>query len=288
MDLERLDIGITGARGFIGTHLIKALRKNASLNLVPFEGDLLNKRDVSAFFENNPGLKQLVHLAGGFFGNFEELLSINLVTTNNLLEQGVRAGLEKIIFASTGAVYGEPINDKSHENDALHPNTIYGLTKMYAERCIQFYADTHDIKYIILRFSNVYGPSNKKGVIYNFLKSIKEKHSVTIFGDGKQKRNFLYVSDAVKAIIKALEYDESSQIINIADKDLYDLNEIVKTLKVLELDFEVEYAPASKMNSLQILSEDIRKAKAILSWSPLVSCKEGMQKTMGFWKNSVI
>lgn len=275
--MDKTRLGVTGANGFIGSHFLEKLKANRQYEIVVFKGDLLNKKDIGLYFKFNRDINQLVHFAGTFFGNFETLLNVNVVATHNLLKQAIKYKIKKIIYTSTGAVYGESPIKGSVETDELKPNTPYGLSKMWAEDCIQYYANNFNLNYIILRFPNVYGPKSSKGVIYNFLKSIKESSKVVIFGNGEQKRNFLFIDDAVEAIERVLRYKGNNEIFNIADKNIYSLRDVVKILKKGGFKFEVEYQSAEETNALQVLSEDITKAKKIINWRPTVSLKEGIE-----------
>jgi len=265
--MEKLKVGITGASGFIGKHLTMELSKRGNINYVVFEGDLLKKSDLESFFKDNPNLNSIIHLAGIFSNSLEELLKINVQATSNLLEEMLKNKVNKIVFSSTGAVYGEPIANESIETDPRKPNTLYGVSKMYAEDIIFYYTNNFGIKHIILRFPNVYGLGNTKGVIYNFIRGIKEDKKITIYGDGSQSRNFLHVSDAVGSIIKAANYRESG-IFNIADKSLYSLNDIVSILKTANIQFTVDYRDEDAANILKVLSENITRAGDRLDWHP--------------------
>lgn len=280
MDKKIKKICITGSSGFIGSSLLKSLSVNPKFEIFLFKGNLLDKNDIKVFFETHKEIDQIVHLAGTFFGDFDTLFSVNVIATNNLLEQAVKYGVNKIVFTSSGAVYGEPMRDKSNENDPLNPNTLYGLSKVFAEECIKYYSRSHNLDFIILRFPNVYGPGNSKGVIYNFLKSIKGKRKLTIFGTGKQKRNYLFVEDAARSIISALEYT-GKEIFNIADEKTYSLCDVIKILKSSGLKFEVEYQSAEATNTLQVLSEDISKAKRIMNWGLQITLRAGIDKLIG-------
>jgi len=238
---------------------------------------LFNISDIENFFNNSVGIEYLVNLAGAFFGDFNGLVSVNVESINNLLSIAVKYNIKKIVHVSTGAVYGEPVIYKSKEDDALCPNTLYGLSKMYGEECLQYYSRLYKFDFIILRFPNVYGPGNNKGVVYNFLDSIRKENKVVIFGDGEQRRNFLHVDDAVEAIVLSLKYDGHSQIFNIADKETYSLNDLVNIIKKIKPGFVVEYKAADSYNNLQVLSEDISKAIRLLSWRPLRGLDEGIK-----------
>lgn len=266
--------GVTGANGFIGSHLIEQLEKSGH-KYRSFHGDLLDMGTLETFMQ---GCSQVIHLAGVFSNDFDQLMNVNVKGTRNVVEACKKHGVKRVIFSSTGAVYGEPLKEGiSHEEDSLLPNTLYGLSKAYAEEYIRF----SSLPFVILRFPNVYGPNNQKGVIYHFIDSIKKQKKVTIFGTGEQRRNFLFVEDAVTAILKALELSKNNEIFNIADKDAYSLNNLVLVLKeTLSLKFEVDFRPADKSNQLQVLSESIEKARALLEWRPMVSISEGISKVI--------
>ncbi len=264
-------VGITGARGFIGENLIKRLDVE-SIQYKILTGDLLDSDAVDSFVD---GCDTVVHLAGIFSDDFRKLLEANLFGTRNLVESCKKYRVGKIVFSSTGAVYGEPANDGiSKEIDPLLPNTLYGLSKLYAEEYITF----SGVPSVILRFPNVYGPGNEKGVVFNFLKSIREKKEVTIFGSGEQKRNFLFVDDAVQSIFSSIEYSGSETVFNISDKAIYSLNDVVEILRESGLSFDVKYQAADESNALQVLSEDISKAEKILGWTPKISLESGVRK----------
>lgn len=251
-------IVITGSRGFIGRRLLATLH---NFDVVPFHGNLLVPGEVETFFsEHKP--TQAVHLVGGFDGPFEQLLQKNVLPTQNLLETGWKHGLRKIIYASTGAVYGEPVKEKSVETDPLQPNTLYGLSKKFAEEVTHFYKRQYGIENIILRFPNVYGAENNKGVLFQFLQAIKTKGSISIAGDGSQSRNFLHVQDACNAIEKALHYNGSG-IFNISNPVKVSINELVEQMKQYYT-FGIEHRPQD--NYLKDLLLDTSKAQEELGF----------------------
>jgi UDP-glucose 4-epimerase len=259
------NVGITGPTGFLGRNILKSLQSKKN-KLIPFEGNLLSQKDLDKFFKENK-IDQLIHLAGTFLPPFENLIEKNLLTTEKLLEQAVRANVKKIILASSGAVYGEPLAKESFEFDPFNPNTLYGLSKMYAEECCKYYQQNNNIECIILRFSSIYGPDNNKGVIFNFLEAIKRNKKVIIYGDGKQTRDFLHVEDACSAIEKTLNYNKSD-IFNISSSLRFSINDIVKFLKT-KYNFEIEYR--EKENNLESLCLNIDKARSKLGFVPKVT-----------------
>ena len=249
-------IGITGASGFLGRNLVKN-KKLKNVKLILFTGNLLNEVDVNTFFKENK-IDQVIHLAGTFSPPFSNLIEKNLLLTEKLLDTGIKFGIKKIIFASTGAVYGEPLNLESFEDDPLKPMTPYALSKMYAEEYIQYCSQNKNLQYVLLRFPSIYGPDNNKGVIFNFIKGIKNDKKIIVHGDGNQGRDFLYVDDAVEAICKAIDYDKSN-IFNVSSSLRLSINDIIKILRK-RYDFEVEYKKAdNNLKALYLNSAKIKK-----------------------------
>ncbi|MFA5842601.1 MAG: NAD(P)-dependent oxidoreductase [Candidatus Gracilibacteria bacterium] len=262
-----LRICITGTKGFIGSHFLRHLSGNPNVEIFPFEGDLLCKNDLREFFDQHPNIDQIIHLVGIFEADFQRLLDINISTTYFLLNAAVHHKIPKIIYVSSGAVYGEPLGKASKEKDSLHPNTLYGLAKKMSEEIIFYHHRNFGLSYVILRFPNVYGPNNNKGVIYRFKTDIQKKKEITIHGDGSQLRNFLHVKDACLALEKSIFYPKSD-VFNISNPKSVSLNEIVETLQKKE-HFKVRYEPED--NSLRNLSLDIKKAQKKLHFSPTIT-----------------
>lgn len=264
-------IGLTGASGFVGLRLQTFLEARG-FQVVLFRGDLLSKSDIVRFFDSSTELKAVVHLAGAFFGNSKNLIDVNAVATFNLVEELARREICKIIFTSSGAVYGEPLGEDSIESDPLFPNTTYGMTKKWAEDAILYHHYQFNLPYVILRLPAVYGPGNEKGVIYNFLKSIEDSGAITLFGDGMQSRNFLHVDDLCEAICKSILL-ENSDIFNISNPYKISLNELIQILQS-KYSFKVIHAPAN--NNLKNLLLNVEKARDKLDWSPIIKLKESI------------
>ncbi len=259
--MELKNVLITGSHGFMGQHLTEFLEKE-HIAFTRFSWDLLDPISIRYFFSKNTGITEIVHLVGTFEGDLTRQLELNFQTTANLLEVANEYGIRKIIFASTGAVYGEPLRKESYEEDTLVPNTWYGFSKKMAEDILSYYANNYEFISIILRFPNVYGKGSR-GVIPVFLRSIEEKGRVTLYGDGEQSRNFLHVSDAVRAISLVLSHDRSD-IFNITNPAKTSLNDLIKYLKTT-LEFQVEYLPQNG-NNLRDLLLSGEKAQHILGF----------------------
>lgn len=260
--MGKINVLVTGSSGFIGSKLLDY--KQSEYNFIPFKGDLLSVPDIKGFFENNPKISQIVHLAGIFSADTKKLFDVNVDGTFNLLDVAKDYKVKKVIFSSSGAVYGEPIGEKSLETDPLNPNTVYGLTKSFAEQSVKYFKDNYGIDYVILRFPNVYGPGNLKGVVYSLLSSVKKSGYVTIYGDGKQSRNFLRVEDAIYALLLALEFCEN-EVFNISTETKLSINSLVKCLSTT-YEFDIRYAPAN--NKLADLLLNTTKSRELLKFTP--------------------
>ena len=264
--MERSKVCITGSSGFIGTRLLAALPKD--LEAVEFSGDLLILEDVEKFFEDNPHFDTIIHMVGAFSGPIGMLLDLNVKALANLLQVAKDKGIKKVVLTSTGAVYGEPQGEVSFESDIPKPNTEYGLAKLMGEELLKFMAEANDFNYVILRFPNVYGPGNIRGVVGAFKKAIEEKGEITIFGDGEASRNFLHVDDACRAIILAAQYEGKSDIFNISNPGKVSVNDLVRAYQK-KYQFKINKQPQN--NFLKDLLLDTKKAREVLKFEPQIT-----------------
>lgn len=264
MGIKKQQIGITGSSGFIGSHLTKMLDEN-KISYSAFKGNLLSEADITTFFKKNKPTV-IIHLAGSFFGSYEDVNKSNVLTTQKLLEIGLNYGLKKIIYTSTGGVYGEPQHKNgSKETDPLSPNTLYALSKIQAEECIRYYQNNHHLKAIILRFPNVYGPGNHQGVLFRLLQDIEKNKKITVYGNGTQIRQFLHVEDACRSIILALQYP-ANDIFNITNARNYSISRVISLLKK-RYSFIIKFRRAD--NNLLQLRLDPTRSEQILKFYPL-------------------
>ena len=258
-------IFITGSSGFIGKSLQEHMNSTNYCNY-SVSPNLINEEFNT---DNLNNIDQVIHLFGVFGNDLEQLSKVNVMATHLLMKRIIGKQIKKIIYLSSGAVYGELThNHISIESDLLNPNTHYGLTKMLAEEIIKAYCEAHNIKYVILRLPNVYGGLQTKGVIFNFLQQIKLNSNVTIEGNGNQKRDFLHISDLLNAIDLALEYSGSSVTLNISSKNNLSINELIKLFKDY-YDFDVSYV--EKRNNITNLNLNFDRAQQVLGYEPRVN-----------------
>lgn len=168
------------------------------------------------------------------------------------------------------------------ETELPEPVTLYALTKHMQEELILHFGDTHDIKTTVLRFGHIYGPHMLCGqrVITNFIEKLTKNEPPTIYEDGLQTRDFISIHDAVRACQLAISCDEADgEIINIASGKPISVLHIAKTLgDLLSKNIEPSMTGQSNISDVRHCFADIKKAKEILGWEPLISFEEGIKE----------
>lgn len=202
---------VTGAAGFIGSHLVEHLRSTGHTVVgvdrrpgADVQGDLL-EMDLNPLLD---GAEYVIHLAGqpGVRESWDQFPAYsrgNIETTQRLLEAARGRGLKKFVLASTSSVYGEAPMPAKEDGPAL-PVSPYGLTKLAAERLCDLYGRTAGIPWVALRYFTVYGPRQRPDMAFSrWLTAALTGTPVRIYGDGGQLRDFTYVGDAVVATQRA-------------------------------------------------------------------------------------
>lgn len=278
---------MTGATGFIGKNFVERLlnlgyevsilihsrggfegRKGIDI----FCGDILKKDTLDDAVK---GCDLVAHLAGTFFGAIYEL---NVLGTLNILDACLEFDVKKIVFSSSVAVYGETPIEGATEETKPNPKTPYGLSKFLAEVALEHYSKAYGLHCVAVRLPSVYGPNNDKGVIHDFIHSIVHDKSVTVYGDGWQTRDFLYVEDAVEGLIRAMEFvSKGSGIYNITTGVGYNLLQVVDMLrKLTKKDFLIQFKEP-RSHDVKCLVENPSKAKKELGYVAKYSLYEGLQ-----------
>ena len=267
--MENKNVLVTGGLGFIGSHISNALMENNNLTIIDniSTGKLSNlndpnhdnltliKKDLNSIdlCDALKDIDYVFHLAAmaSVPLSVEDPISCNLenvTTTVKLLDACVKNDVQKIVFSSSSAVYGENTNMPLKETEYPMPTSPYASSKASCELYLNSFNESYGLDYTALRYFNVFGPKQDKNsqyaaVIPNFISAILEKEQPVIYGDGEQTRDFVYVGDVAKANIKAAESDFNG-IINIASGEKITINrlyEIVK--KTLNSDIEPKYLP---------------------------------------------
>ena len=218
--------------------------------------------------------------------------NINVLGGINLLMMAKKYGIKKIIYASTGgAMYGEPRYLPADEAHPIRPQAGYGVSKHTLEHYIELFSDLYGLKYTILRYANVYGPRQdplgEAGVIAIFTGKMLKGEAPSIFGNGEQTRDFVYVADIVRANICAIDSAEG-EIINIGTGVETSVNTLFSKMKeIMDFKGEPRYEAARTGEVFRIYL-DAKKAKEILKWEPITSLDEGMRTTIEFTRMQAI
>jgi UDP-glucose 4-epimerase len=212
----------------------------------------------------------------------------NILGGIGLLEACVRHGVRKFVYASTGgAIYGEGRQLPATEEHPAHPEAPYGISKLSLEHYLYFYRLTHGLDVTVLRYPNVYGPRQnphgEAGVNAIFIGLMVEGKRPTIFGDGEQVRDYVYVGDVVLANELALTKG-SGETVNLGWGRGVSVNDIVRALnRVLGSSIEPIHA-APRAGEVQRIYLDASRAKAVLGWEPQVSFDEGLTRTLEWYQ----
>jgi len=278
---------VTGGGGFIGTHLCRLLYNQGhnviSLDVMhtdshPWECITADIRDSLQF----DAIDWIVHLAAQIsvprsIDNPDETLSINVDGTASILSAAEAAGVKKIIFASSAAVYGDCEIIPIPESAPLTPQSPYAVSKIVGEELLR----RSEIPTCSLRFFNVYGPNQSAeggyaAVIPAFKKAIELGKECKIFGDGTQVRDFIHVNDLVRIILLALESAELPTELNVASGSGTSLLDLVEILQELNPTMPSPLFEQERAGDIHTSIADISKLISSLPIGDLTSIKEGL------------
>jgi nucleoside-diphosphate-sugar epimerase len=297
---------VTGAAGFIGSHLCEELMSkghevigvDSFLDYYPRwikESNLEKLRNMPGFqlLEQNildvdwaPLLSNtdvVFHLAAqagvraSWSKNFIVYTKNNIEATQLLLEESKRCNLKKFIFASTSSVYGDTDEIPMKEGALLKPVSPYGVTKVAAEDLCYLYWRSFGIPCVSLRYFTVYGPRQRPDMaFYRFILATLEGREITVFEDGNQTRDFTYVDDIVRGTILASEKGKEGQIYNLGGGSRISVNEVLQMLsEIMNTKIDITYAEKQKgdMRHTFALTE---LAKTDFGYNPRIPVKEGL------------
>lgn len=302
---------ITGVAGFIGFHVAKRLLENGweivgidnlnpyySVKLKQKRLDILEDYSNFKFFKidfgdweklsstlNNIKFDMIVHLGAqaGVRYSLENpwaYIYSNDLGTLNIFELARRKNIEKVIFASSSSVYGGNKKVPFSEEDRVDkPISIYAATKRANELIAWTYHYLYGINATGLRFFTVYGEFGRPDMAYfKFAKNIMNNEPIEVYGNGKLKRDFTYISDIVDGIIKAMDAEFEFEIINLGNNRPIELNYFISLLeKYLGKEAKKVYVEKPKAD-VEITYADISKTKLLLNWEPKVPIEDGLKR----------
>ncbi len=250
-----MEILVTGGAGFIGSHLLQLLQArgiqtvvfdnlgSGSQEYVPagmelVEGDVRDAAAVDAVMAVHH-FDTVVHLAAQTMvpTSVEDPVldcQINLEGVLHILESCRRHGVPHVLFSSSAAVYGDNLNIPLQETEVLAPTSPYGITKMTTEHYLRVYHELYGMDATVFRFANVYGErqgeKGEGGVVSIFCKLLSQGKGITVFGDGKQTRDFVYAGDIARAIVQALDL-KGYHTINVSTGQETSINDLIHSFE---------------------------------------------------------
>jgi UDP-glucuronate 4-epimerase len=306
---------VTGAAGFIGSHLVDRFlvdgsevvgvdaftgyysRRRKERNLASairedgfrlVDGDLL-ELDLDELLR---GVRSVVHLAGepgvrrSWGGNFSRYLERNVLSTQRLLEAVWRNGTPSFVYSSSSSVYGPDPGYPVGEDHGRRPASPYGVSKLAAEDLIQLYVRERAVSATILRYFSVYGPRQRPEMaLSRFISAAFRRRPVEVFGDGEQKRDMTYVSDAVNATVAALGAPVG--VYNVGGGTRASVNEMIDAVgRVTGASVEVRYGPVAE-GDVRSTWADSGRAVRVLGYRPRVGLDEGIEAQVEWARESL-
>jgi nucleoside-diphosphate-sugar epimerase len=299
---------VTGAAGFIGSHLSAALLDSgatvtgidcftdyypralkeanlATLTARPgfsFREAALQDVDLKALLA---GVTHVFHLAGqagvrkSWGGDFDVYIRDNIQATQRLLEALARMPIQKYVYSSSSSVYGNQVPLPMREDTYLQPLSPYGVTKLAGEHLGNLYHANHSVPVVSLRYFTVYGPRQRPDMAFQrFLTAARDGQSITVYGDGEQTRDFTFVSDIVAANIAAASQGPPGSVYNIGGGSRVTLNHVLELIRnVTGKTVAVQREPEQK-GDMRHTYADTSAARRDLDFNPRVTLENGLDQ----------
>ncbi len=316
MDIDGASILVTGGCGLIGSTTIDLLLQDFSParivildNLI--RGTLANVnealrdprvtlmrgdiRDLDTVRRATDGMDAVIHMAAlritACAADPREAMGAMCDGSFNVVEAAQAAGAKKVVAASSASVYG--LADTFPTREDHHPynnRTWYGASKVMLEGLLRSYNEMFGLPYAALRYFNVYGPrmdihGKYTEVLVRWMERIDSGQPPLVLGDGNQTMDFVYIEDAARSNILALESDLTDDVFNVASGTETSLNELAAALlKVMGSDLEPEHGPERKVSPVSRRLADTRKAEKRLGFRAQVGLEEGLARLVDWWR----
>lgn len=299
---------VLGANGFIGRHVVLALlaagyrvrvyERRSTIGLpvsVDRRQGLLE--DDALLMEAMRDIEAVIYLSWTGYPatiktNFALDLHANLLTALKVMEAGRHMAVPRLIFASSGGtVYGFPHSIPIAETHPTQPISAHGLGKLMAEQYLAVYRQRGELKSLVLRPANSYGPyqwpERRQGFIATALGRVAQHRSIEIWGDGETVRDYVYVTDVVQAFMNALDYQAGETVFNIGSGIGLSLKAVLAEIeRVTQRKLSLTFLP-SPLGDVPQNVLDITRARQELHWEPRISLLDGLRETWQWIKESI-
>jgi UDP-glucose 4-epimerase len=307
---------ITGAAGFIGSHLTTALLDrgarvtgldcftdyyprfikemnvavNAGRSGYRFIEGSIQATDLPALLDGTTHVFHLAAQAGvrkSWGRDFRVYTDNNVDATQRLLEACVGRPLERIVYASSSSVYGDGVTTPMNEQALPRPVSPYGVTKLAAEQLCHLYHVNHRVPTTSVRYFTVYGPRQRPDMAFHkFIKAALRGEPITVYGDGEQTRDFTYVTDAVAATVAASEKGVHGRAYNVGGGSRVSVNQLLRIIERIHGSrLDVRHEPAQK-GDMRDTFADSTLARADLGFTPMVTLEQGLDAEYQWLKST--
>lgn len=303
-----MKILVTGGAGFIGSHIVDLLvargdqvvtidnlssgkkeQVHPAAKLIKI--DITDPGLIHVFEQEKP--EAVIHQAAQIHVNTsveDPVLdaNTNIIGTINLLEACRKTGVKKVVYASSAAVYGNPEYLPIDEKHPVAPLSGYGISKHTVEHYLEVYSRLYGLKYTALRYANVYGlrqdPRGEGGVVSILVDKYLRREPFTVFGDGEQTRDYIYVEDVARANLAAITAGDG-QLLNIGTGIRTTLNQVLALFDEIASFQNRKLTGPDRTGDIKHSYFDNRKACSTLNWQPQYSLKEGLRKTYAYYQD---
>lgn len=302
---------VTGGAGFIGSHVVDLFVSQGYEVVIVDDlstGRASNLNPAAKFYQmdiRDPKIREVFEVERPDFISHHAAqmdvrrsvaqplfdADVNILGSINLIECAKEFNVKHFVYISTGgAVYGEPETLPCDEMHPINPICQYGASKHTVEHYLYMYNVNYGLQYTVLRYPNVFGPRQdphgEAGVVAIFTGKMLDNEPVTIYGDGEQTRDFVFVRDCARANLLAVTVDHAPGIYNIGWGRPTSINEIFTSLaKITSYTHPVSYGPA-KVGETRHIYLDASKANRDLGWSATLSLEEGLRETVEYFRTS--